>query len=51
MPFTRLCLDCQQDQERAARFGRPYEGGQHQFEEFASIHSEEGNADESIRRS
>ena len=51
MPFTRLCRDCQQDHERAARIGRPYEGGEHQSREFASIHAEESNANGSIRRS
>jgi DnaK suppressor protein len=31
MPFTRLCCDCQENQERAARIGRRYDGGQDQF--------------------
>jgi RNA polymerase-binding transcription factor len=43
MPFTRLCRDCQQDQERAARTRPRYEGGQDQFQEFGSTHAKEGN--------
>jgi RNA polymerase-binding protein DksA len=43
MPFSRLCRDCQHDQERAARIGRPYEDGQHQFGELGSIHADEAN--------
>lgn len=42
MPFTRLCLDCQQDYERGARIRR-YEGGQDQFQEFGSTRAGEGN--------
>jgi DnaK suppressor protein len=51
MPFARLCRDCQQDHERAATKGRPYEGGRDHFEGFGSIHAEEGNGNGSIRRS
>ncbi len=43
MPFTRLCLDCQQDYERGASTRRRHEGGQDQFQEFGSTHTEEGN--------
>jgi DnaK suppressor protein len=50
MPFARLCHDCQQDHERAAKTRRPYAGGQDQFQEFGSTHAEEGNNNGSIRR-
>jgi DnaK suppressor protein len=50
MPFTRLCRDCQQDHERAAKTHRRYESGQNQFQEFGSTHAEVGNDNGSIRR-
>jgi DnaK suppressor protein len=51
MPFTRLCHDCQQDHERAAKTRRRYAGDQDQVQDFASTHAEEGNNNGSMRRS
>jgi len=51
MPFTRLCHDCQQDHERAAKTRRRYEGGQDEFQDFGSTHVEEANTNNgSIRK-
>lgn len=50
MPFTRLCHDCQQDHERAAKTRRRYDGGQDHFQDFGSIHAEEANNNGSVRR-
>jgi DnaK suppressor protein len=50
MPFTRLCRDCQQDHEHAAKARRRYEGGQDQFQQFGPTQAEEGNDHGSIRR-
>jgi DnaK suppressor protein len=50
MPFTRLCHDCQQDHERAAKTRRRYGGDQDQFQDLGSTHAEESNNNGSIRR-
>jgi DnaK suppressor protein len=50
MPFTRLCHDCQQDHERAAKTWHRFEKGQEQFQDFGSTHAEEANNKGFIRR-
>jgi DnaK suppressor protein len=41
MPFTRLCRDCQQDQEREARTQRRYEDERNVYRKLGSTDNEE----------
>jgi DnaK suppressor protein len=41
MPFTRLCRDCQQDQEREARSQRRYEDERNVYRKLGSTDNEE----------
>lgn len=44
MPFTRLCRDCQQDQEREARSQRRYEDERNVYRKIGSTDGEEEGA-------
>jgi DnaK suppressor protein len=50
MPFTRLCRDCQQDQEHAAKTRSTLRNDPFQFQEFDSTHAQEGNDGRSIKK-
>jgi len=41
MPFTRLCRDCQQDQEREARSQRRYDDERNVYRKLGSTDNEE----------
>ncbi len=41
MPFTRLCRDCQQDQEREARAQRRYDDERNTYRKLGSTDSDE----------
>ncbi len=44
MPFTRLCRDCQQDQEREARSQRRYEDERNVYRKIGSTDADEEGA-------
>jgi DnaK suppressor protein len=44
MPFTRLCRDCQQDQEREARSQRPIEDERNTYRKMGSTDADEEGA-------
>lgn len=44
MPFTRLCRDCQQDQEREARSQRRYDDERNTYRKLGSTDADEENA-------
>ena len=43
MPFTRLCRDCQQDQEREAKSQRRYEDERNTYRKIGSTDADEEN--------
>jgi RNA polymerase-binding transcription factor len=43
MPFTRLCRDCQQDQEREARSQRRYDDERNTYRKLGSTDADEEN--------
>jgi len=43
MPFTRLCRDCQQDQEREARAQRRYDDERNTYRKIGSTDADEDN--------
>lgn len=43
MPFTRLCRDCQQDQEREAKAQRRYEDDRNTYRKLGSTDADEEN--------
>jgi DnaK suppressor protein len=43
MPFTRLCRDCQQDQEREARTQRRYDDERNAYRKIGSTDADEDN--------
>jgi DnaK suppressor protein len=43
MPFTRLCRDCQQDQEREARTQRRYDDERNTYRKIGSTDADEDN--------
>ena len=43
MPFTRLCRDCQQDQEREAKSQRRYEDERNTYRKLGSTDADEEN--------
>lgn len=43
MPFTRLCRDCQQDQEREARTQRRYDDERNAYRKVGSTDADEDN--------
>jgi len=44
LPFTRLCRDCQQDQEREARSQRRFDEGRNSYRKLGSTDADEENA-------
>ncbi|MGH7836254.1 MAG: TraR/DksA family transcriptional regulator [Candidatus Binataceae bacterium] len=44
LPFTRLCRDCQQDQEREARSQRRIDDGRNVYRKIGSTDADEENA-------
>lgn len=44
LPFTRLCRDCQQDQEREARSQRKYDDGPNSYRKLGSTDADEESA-------
>jgi len=44
MPFTRLCRDCQQDQEREAKSQRRTDDERNSYRKFGSTDADEENA-------
>jgi DnaK suppressor protein len=44
LPFTRLCRDCQQDQEREARSQRKYDDGRNSYRKLGSTDADEESA-------
>jgi len=44
MPFTRLCRDCQQDQEREARSQRRFEDERNTYRKLGSTDADEDSA-------
>lgn len=44
LPFTRLCRDCQQDQEREARSQRRFDEGRNTYRKLGSTDADEESA-------
>jgi len=44
LPFTRLCRDCQQDQEREARSQRRFDDGRNSYRKLGSTDTDEESA-------
>ncbi len=44
LPFTRLCRDCQQDQEREARSQRRFDDGRNSYRKLGSTDADEESA-------
>jgi len=44
LPFTRLCRDCQQDQEREARSQRRFDDGRNTYRKLGSTDADEESA-------